>query len=162
MEGHRKVARDDRSLSKRDFVRKFYCVARRHYDQLRVAAPTVDADPFTVDAIEILAFETWRAFLTGGRRDDRNAIAWFELRDAIVEIDDFASRIGAEHMRQLNLHRILAGADDANERGEHRDRVDFYQNLAHCRLGCGHAFKTQYFRTTVFFEYDGVQGVVLD
>src|SRR5207247_5101093 len=96
---------------------------------------------------EIFAFETWRAFLTGGRRDDCNAIAWFELRDAIVEIDDFASRIGAEHMRQLNLHRILARADNAIECAVDRDRMDFYQNLARRRLRCGHAFKTQYFRT---------------
>jgi len=46
-----------------------------------------------------------------GRRDDRNAIAWFELRDAIVEIDDFASRIGAEH-------RAIESSSDTCQSGQ--------------------------------------------
>jgi hypothetical protein len=64
--------------------------------------------------------------LTGHGRDNGNAIANFELRDIASDFNDFASGVGAEHVRQLNFHRIFASAHDAVERAVYGNRIDFY------------------------------------
>jgi hypothetical protein len=83
---------------------------------LGVAAPKIDADAFAVDTIAVIAFEARSALLTGHGRDHGDAIADFQFRSAASYFNDFAGGIGAEHMGQLNCHRILARANDAIER----------------------------------------------
>ena len=85
--------------------------------------------------------ETLAALLTrcGGNHGD-------SLADAVIgrfrsNFNDLAGGIGAENMRELNLHRIVTGAHDAVEGAIDRNRMDFDQDLIRRRFGCGDFFE---------------------
>ncbi len=69
--------------------------------------------------------------------------------------------IGAEHVGQLNFHRILAGADDKIQGAIDGNGMNLEHNFARGGLGSWNIFEPQDFRAAEFFKDDGFQAVIL-
>jgi len=78
-----------------------------------------------------------------------------------ADFDDFAGGIGAEHVGQLNFHRILAGADDKIQGAIDGNGMNLEHNFARGGLGSWNIFEPQDFRAAEFFKDDGFQAVIL-
>src|SRR6266516_1746013 len=87
-----------------------------------------------------------------------DAIAAFARARAGSDRGDDAGRIDAEHVRELDRHRVRAGPHDEVERAVHRHRADLDEHLARLRHGRRHFLEAHHFGRPEFADDDGLHG----
>ncbi len=72
----------------------------------------MQADVSACNTAGLFAFQTLLASTAGYEGNNRHAVADSKAFDILPDPNDFAGRIDTQHVRHLNLDRVLTGANN--------------------------------------------------